>query len=129
MSADPDAPADPKRQSGGHVVRNMIYAHDGNHNLEIVTGWADQGLREYDQDVVRPAKRDLPASHPCYQSNADLLRCSLACPPEMKLGGRTATCNAERHVLMRCVSSNRRWEERQQQQQQQAEAPAWYRFW
>lgn len=125
MSADPEAPADPSRLSGGHIVRNMIYSHDNNNNLEIVSGWTDQGVREYDQEVVRPARRDMNKAHPCFPLNQQLLRCSLACPPEMKLGGRTATCNAERQQLMKCLVRNKRWTENE------AEATRWpwYRFW
>lgn len=104
-------------------MRNMIYSHKNSGSLEIVTGWSDQGLREFDQEVVRPAQRDLPKNHPCAVLNADLLRCSLGCPPEMKLGGRTATCNTERQALMRCLVKNKRWVE------PQGPGTAWYRFW
>lgn len=123
MSADPDAPANPNRLSGGHIVRNMIYSHDSNNGLEIVTGWADQAVREFDQEIVRPAKHDLPSSHPCAALNQDLIKCSLSCPPEMKLGGRTATCNMERHALMKCFVKNKHWME------PPASNTAWYRFW
>lgn len=111
MSADPEAPADPQRMSGGHIIRNMIYSHDDGNNLEIVTGWTDQGGREYDQEVVRPGKRNLSKAHPCYELNADVLRCSFACPSEMKLGGRTAVCNAERKLLMQCFVRHKKWRE------------------
>lgn len=123
MSADPTAPADPSRVSGGHIVRNMIYAHDENHNLEIVSGWAEQGTREYDQETVRPANPSMHSSHPCASLNTELLRCSYACPNEMRLGGRTAVCNTERQALMQCLVKNRKWKP-----EGDAEKP-WYRFW
>lgn len=113
MSSDPDAPADPSRLSGGHVIRNMIYSHDASGDLEIVTGWQEQGVREYNQEIVRPARQDLSRRHPCYTLNAELLKCSLSCPPEMKLGGRTATCNTERQALMKCFVKNKAWTESQ----------------
>ncbi|ESS66515.1 hypothetical protein TcG_01471 [Trypanosoma cruzi] len=121
MSADPDAPADPNRRSGGHIVRNMIYRHDSARNLEIVTGWQDQGTREYNQKIVPPAKMELHSKHPCHDLNTQLLRCSLDCPAEMKLAGRIATCNTERKALMVCLTKQKHWK---------PEPPsAWYRFW
>ncbi|AIO00742.1 hypothetical protein LPMP_311510 [Leishmania panamensis] len=123
MSADPEAPANPSRFSGGHIVRNMIYAHDENHNLEILSGWSEQGTREYDQETVRPANTNMDKSHPCFSLNQDLLRCSYRCPTEMKLGGRTATCNTERQVLMRCLVKNKQW------RPSEADKRQWYRFW
>ncbi|KAG5497620.1 hypothetical protein JKF63_03885 [Porcisia hertigi] len=123
MSADPEAPADPSRVSGGHIVRNMIYAHDESHNLEIVSGWSEQGTREYDQETVRPAMVDMDKGHPCFALNQDLLSCSYRCPPEMKLGGRTAVCNSERQKLMRCLVKHRQWKP------EMREGTPWYRFW
>lgn len=111
MSADPDAPTDPDRRSGGHIIRNMIYRHDNSHNLEIMTGWTEQGTREYNQNTVPPAKTDLPKRHPCYVLNSDLLRCSEGCPQEMKLAGRIAMCNSERHAAMRCFVKSKNWRE------------------
>ncbi|RNF10771.1 hypothetical protein TraAM80_01332 [Trypanosoma rangeli] len=109
MSADPEAPADSNRRSGGHVIRNMIYRHDSARNLEIVTGWQDQGTREYNQRIVPPAKLELHPKHPCHALNSQLLHCSLDCPAEMKLAGRIATCNTERKNLMVCFAKNKAW--------------------
>nr|CCC47744.1 conserved hypothetical protein [Trypanosoma vivax Y486] len=111
MSAAPDAPVYPNRRSGGHVIRNMIYQHDHGHNLEIVTGWKDQGTRQYDQQTVPPASHQLSQKHPCYAINRRLLECSLSCPEEMKLAGRTASCNTERKNLMVCLTRNKGWNE------------------
>lgn len=123
MSADPEAPADPSRVSGGHIVRNMIYSHDQNHNLEIMSGWSEQGTREYNQETVRPANEGMHKSHPCFNLNFDLLRCSESCPPEMKLAGRTATCNTERKLLMQCMVKNKKWRPDTTTQK------SWYQFW
>ncbi|CBZ29215.1 conserved hypothetical protein [Leishmania mexicana MHOM/GT/2001/U1103] len=123
MSADPEAPADPSRVSGGHIVRNMIYAHDENHNLAILSGWSEQGTREYDQETVRPASANMNTGHPCFSLNQELLRCSYSCPTEMKLGGRTATCNTERQVLMRCLVKNKQWKP------DETKRRPLYRFW
>ncbi|KAK7196939.1 hypothetical protein NESM_000636600 [Novymonas esmeraldas] len=123
MSADPAAPADPSRVSGGHIVRNMIYAHDEGRNLEIVSGWSEQGTREYNQETVRPANANMDKNHPCFTLNYELLRCSHSCPPEMKLGGRTATCNTERQVLMQCLVKNKKW------RPEEVAGKSWYRFW
>ncbi|CAD2213827.1 hypothetical protein AGDE_00090 [Angomonas deanei] len=121
MSADPEAPAHPGRLSGGHIVRNMIYSHDENGGLEVVTGWKDEGVREHNQDVVRPGRMDLHAGHPCYAMNRSLVECSLKCPPEMKLAGRTAVCNAQRQDLMKCLVKHKKWTP-------PATKP-WYQFW
>lgn len=120
MSADPEVPVDPNRRSGGHVIRNMIYQHDSSHNIEIVTGWKDQGTREYNQQIAPPAKLDLSPKHPCYPLNEQLVRCSLECPMEMKLAGRIASCNSERKNLMVCLTKNKSWKEEP--------VSAWYKF-
>ncbi|EPY34170.1 hypothetical protein STCU_00085 [Strigomonas culicis] len=124
MSADPDAPANPGRISGGHIIHNMIYSHDDANNLEIVSGWKEQGVREYNQEVVRPAKLNMHKKHPCYNMNTELVKCSLLCPPEMRLGGRTATCNVERQALMKCLVKNKKWSEKEYM-----ELKPWYQFW
>lgn len=121
MSADPDAPADPSRRSGGHVVKNMIYKHNGS-NLEIITGWQDQGTRELNQEIVPPAKMDIHPQHPCWKLNAALLACSFSCPEEMRLAGRVASCNDERHALMQCFTKERKWAPT-------IEPKPWYKFW
>lgn len=124
MSADPEAPADPRRISGGHIVRNMIYSHDQSNNLEIVSGWSDQGVREYNQETVRPADLGMSKRHPCIELNQELIQCSDSCPREMLLAGRTAVCNTQRQALMRCLVKNKQWRE------EAAEGKAsWYHFW
>ncbi|KAL7701355.1 hypothetical protein N2W54_003338 [Lotmaria passim] len=123
MSADPEAPTDPSRVSGGHIVRNMIYSHDQNHNLEIVSGWSEQGTREYNQEIVRPANENMNKHHPCFALNRDLLRCSESCPPEMKLAGRTAQCYSQRTLLMKCLVKNKKWTP------EMVPKKSWYQFW
>jgi hypothetical protein len=110
MSADPEEPVVPGRLTGGHVIKNMIYKHKGNNEMEIITGWSDQGCREYNQEIVPPARVEgLHKEHPCVALNAQLVECSVKCPSEMRLAGRTATCNEERKVLMQCLVRHKTW--------------------
>eukprot|EP00331_Platyophrya_macrostoma_P016732 CAMPEP_0176475650 /NCGR_PEP_ID=MMETSP0127-20121128/43720_1 /TAXON_ID=938130 /ORGANISM="Platyophrya macrostoma, Strain WH" /LENGTH=113 /DNA_ID=CAMNT_0017871261 /DNA_START=483 /DNA_END=821 /DNA_ORIENTATION=- len=102
----------------------MIYKHNGNNQVEIVTGWTDQGAREFNQEIVPPARFDLDGRHPCAGPparfdldgrhpcaglNRTLLECSVRCPSEMRLAGRCASCNDERHELMKCLTKQKRW--------------------
>eukprot|EP00331_Platyophrya_macrostoma_P025418 CAMPEP_0176461664 /NCGR_PEP_ID=MMETSP0127-20121128/34800_1 /TAXON_ID=938130 /ORGANISM="Platyophrya macrostoma, Strain WH" /LENGTH=97 /DNA_ID=CAMNT_0017853421 /DNA_START=483 /DNA_END=773 /DNA_ORIENTATION=+ len=87
----------------------MIYKHNGNNQVEIVTGWTDQGAREFNQEIVPPARFDLDGRHPCAGLNRTLLECSVRCPSEMRLAGRCASCNDERHELMKCLTKQKRW--------------------
>nr|CCC90288.1 conserved hypothetical protein [Trypanosoma congolense IL3000] len=121
MSADPEVPVDPNRRSGGHVVRNMIYQHSSNHEIEIVTGWKDQGIREYNQKLVPPGQLKVSPRHPCYDLNGILVQCSLKCPEEMRLAGRVAICNPERKDLMKCLARNKAWKE--------GPPLPWYKLW
>ena len=121
MSADPDEPVIANRLTGGHVIKNMIYKHKPGNEMEVMTGWNDGGgCREYNQEIVSPARLEgLHKKHPCFALNEKLIKCSLQCPNEMKLGGRTAMCNEPRKELMQCFTRNKKWEE-------PAEQP-WYR--
>lgn len=113
MSADPSEPAVPGRISGGHVIKNMIYKHKANNEMEIITGWNDSlGCREYNQEIVPPARLEgLHQRHPCAEMNQQVVTCSLRCPQEMKLAGRTAICNEERKALMQCLVRHKKWTE------------------
>lgn len=121
MSADPEVPTDSTRVSGGHVVKNMIYRHEGS-DLEIMTGWKDQGTREYNQEIVPPAKLDMDKQHPCFKLNKDVVECSLRCPNEMRLAGRVASCNDERRLLMQCLTRHKQWTP-------PVVSKPWYVFW
>jgi hypothetical protein len=122
MSADPDEPVVPNRLTGGHVIKNMIYKHKPGNEMEVMTGWNDAGgNREYNQEIVSPARVEgLHKRHPCVSFNEALIQCSVSCPKEMKLGGRTAMCNEERKVLMQCFTKHKKWEE-------PSDSTPWYR--
>ena len=107
MSSDPEAPVDPTRYTGGHVARNMIYTHNHNNDLQVMTGWNAQSNREYNQHIVPPADERMDKRHPCFELNTELVKCSLACPHKARLAARIAECNEGRKAMMMCVTRNK----------------------
>ena len=107
MSSDPEAPVDPTRYTGGHVVRNMIYTHNHNNDLQVMTGWNAQSNREYNQHIAPPADERMDKRHPCFDDNSKLVKCSLACPEKARLAARIAECNEDRKQLMTCLTKNK----------------------
>lgn len=123
MSADPEAPTHKNTESGGYVVKNMIYQHTQNGAVEVMTGWNDGSVREFNQEIVPPADPDMHRLHPCIELNKTLLACSAACEPRARLAARVSQCNDQRRVMMQCMVKNKKW-----RPPAKADDP-WYKVW
>jgi hypothetical protein len=128
MSADPSTPSDANRQSGGYVVKNIMYnTQGGSDSVQVFGGkFAVNRIVTAEQFIIPPSREDLPGNHPCAVANRAVFACNEKLDENMRLAGRVAACNEQRKELMRCFTTHKDWEV--QEKRRQAKRP-WWQFW
>ena len=112
MSADPSVPGNAGTQSGGYVIKNIMYnTNGGSDNVKVFGGkFQITGNVTAEQYMIPPSREDMPSAHPCAELNRTVLRCNEKLDSDMRLAGRCAACNEERKALMKCVTTHKTWE-------------------
>jgi hypothetical protein len=111
MANDYDPRVPPNNSlTGGIVFKNFFYEGVGD-NLRLFDYQQKSGTKDANQKTVPPFNPNMHAKHPCIDANVAVGKCNESCERTMMQAGRVAMCNKERHALMKCLASNKKWVE------------------
>lgn len=129
MSSDPSVPVDPRHESGGYVIKNIMYNTNGGSDTVKVFGgkFIVGNTVSAEQYVIPPSRENMVSHHPCAELNRAVLRCNEKLSEEMRLAGRCAACNVERQALMKCMTQND--ETFQKAERKRLANKPWWQLW